>query len=222
MKNLETYNKVVTVGVDFVNDFFPDGSLPVADADLTIPPFNSAADWTRQQPNSLVAFPKEAHPKVTDHFGYPPDYRTTWPEHGIDGTWGAEFRTGLVVTEADVVLKKGMKVNEDAYSGFMAVGMGGVDLESLITPVKHERVAVIIGGLATDYCIKATLLDAQRLATHLFDRDRTLDVYALTDAMRPVNETTGEEALEVIAAEGIRMITSRDLVEGQVMRVEEM
>lgn len=221
MINLETYNKVVAVGVDIQNDFLPGGSLAVAEGDQIITPFNNVMAWTRAQHNGLVALTRDWHPAETSHFSDVPNFSTTWPVHCVAHTLGAEFGPGLEAKNEDVQLFKGMRRDEDAYSGFQAIAHCGTNLESLLTPVKHDKVAVVIGGLATDYCVRATLLDAERFSKHLYDNERSLDVYAITDTMRPVNDDSGEEALAVMAGEGIRMITSQDLIDGRVMKVEE-
>jgi len=221
MTNLETYNKVVAVGVDIQNDFCPGGSLAVEDGDKIIAPFNQVMAWTRAQHNGLIALTRDWHPTETSHFSETPNFATTWPVHCVANTLGAQFHPDLDLHDEDVQLFKGTKRDEDAYSGFQALAHCGTNLESLLTPIKHDRVAVVIGGLATDYCVRATLLDAERFSKHLYDNERHLDVYAIVDSMRPVNQATGEEALAVMAGEGIKMITSRDLVEGKVVKVEE-
>ena len=222
MNNFETYNKVVAVGIDMQNDFMPGGSLAVENGDSVVFPFNEVAKWVRNQHNGMVAFTRDWHPEVTNHFGNPPNFETTWPVHCVANTIGANYHPELDVLENDIELIKGTLKDEDAYSGFQAHGHFNVTLESLLSPIKHDRVAVVIGGLATDYCVKATLLDAKKLAYHLFDHERTLDVYALTDAMMPVAKKTGELAMEAFKEVDIRLITSEQLIMGSIMKVEEL
>lgn len=221
MTNLETYNKVVAVGVDIQNDFCPGGSLAVENGDKIVTPFNKVMSWTRAQHNGLVTLTRDWHPEETNHFSETPNFTTTWPVHCVAHSLGAEFNPNLDVQEEDVQLFKGTLKDEDAYSGFQAHAHCGLTLEGILTPLKHDKVAVVIGGLATDYCVKATLLDAEAFSKHLYDNERTLDVYAITDTMRPVNEVTGGQAMAELTLAGVKMITSQDLIEGRVMKVEE-
>lgn len=169
----------VTIGVDIQNDFCPGGSLAVPDGDHVIPPFNKVAAETRAQGGKVV-FTRDWHPDTTSHFD-------TWPVHCVADTEGAAFHRDLQIEPTDLILSKGTRVDEDAYSGFQAVSASGETLEAIITAelARKQRVFTLIGGLATDYCVKATVLDALKLQKKI-GADR-LGVIALEDCMRAVN-----------------------------------
>ena len=81
MNNLETYNKIVAVGVDIQNDFCPGGNLAVENGDMIVKPFNMVADWIRSQHNGMVAFTRDWHPPVTNHFGNRVNVMFGWVQH---------------------------------------------------------------------------------------------------------------------------------------------
>lgn len=215
-KTIQTYDRVVGVGVDLLNDFAPWGALPVAEGDQTVEPFNNAAAWIRAN-NGVVAFTNDEHPEVTAHFQ---ENGGPWVPHCVKGTEGAKFIAGLVVEDADPILKKGTNPVDDGYSGFEGVGSDGMTLETLVYPEKGKSVAMIIGGLAIDYCDKATALDGIELAKKL-PKARKLAVYVLRDAVRAVdvNPGDGDRAIAEMEAAGVIFVNSTDLVNGQVMEV---
>lgn len=220
MNTPETFNRVVTVGVDIENDFSPTGSLPVPYGDEVVPTFNNVAAWTREQPGGVVAFTKDWHPEHTNHFeteGGP------WPVHCVADTYGSEFIDGLDVQDGDPILLKGTEVDEDAYSGFQAAAHDGLTLETLVHPLHGERVAILIGGLATDYCVKETVLDALRFADHVKQQDqsRQLGVFVLRDAIRAVNidPLDGDKAIEEMRAAGAQFVSSEEVVRNLAVEV---
>jgi len=222
MSTPETYNRIVAVGVDIQNDFIPGGSLAVEGGDKIVRPFNELAAWVRQEHEGIVAFTRDWHPEQTSHFGFPPNFETTWPVHCVANTLGASFHPDLDVRDTDPVLSKGTLPDEDAYSGFQAVTHDGLTLETLTRPLLHERVAVVIGGLATDYCVKATVLDALRFAKHYeTDPKRDIGVFVLSDLIKAVAPESGAKAIEEMKEAGVRFITSAELIEGQVIEVRE-
>jgi len=220
MNKPEVYERVVTVGVDIQNDFCPGGSLAVPEGDLVVPVFNTVAEWTRSDPAGLVAFTRDWHPAHTNHFipeGGP------WPVHCVADTEGAAFKEGLDVRNGDTVLSKGTHVDEDAYSGFQAKSPNELTLETLMAPVSHERIAVIIGGLATDYCVKATVMDALKLAERAKTQnfERKLGVFVLEDAIKAVDVAAGdgERAIAEMRVAGAQFVTVEDIVYGSVIEV---
>jgi nicotinamidase/pyrazinamidase len=217
MNTLESYNRVVAVGVDIQNDFIPGGSLAVSGGDEIVEPFNKVASWVRQQPEGVVALTRDWHPKETNHFGNPPDFDKTWPVHCLAETPGAAFHPNLLVSAGDPIISKGTVPDQDAYSGFQGETSGGITLERIIRPTAHEKVAVLIGGLATDYCVKATVLDSLRFAGQ-FDEGE-VGIYVLSDAIREVAPETGKEAKRTMSEAGARFITTAGLLNGQVLEV---
>ncbi len=186
----------MAIGVDMQNDFCPGGSLAVPNGDDVIAPFNAFAAKIRQADGSVV-FTRDWHPAQTDHFD-------SWPPHCIAGTAGAEFHKDLIIKNNDLIISKGTGVDEDAYSGFQGVTPEGKTLEAIIADelANKQRVVLGIGGLATDYCVKATVLDALQLSESI--GDQRLLVVALRSCMRAVNikPDDGRIALEQMRTAG--------------------
>lgn len=152
--------RTALIVVDVQNDFAdPAGSLYVRGGEEIVPPVNAQIDEALAA-GALVAYTQDWHPPTTPHFQKDGGI---WPVHCVAGTWGAELHADLHV-EGPIV-KKGSG-GEDGYSGFSVRDprSGEVDatqLESLLRAAGAER--VMIAGLATDYCVVETLLDAVRL-----------------------------------------------------------
>ncbi len=123
-------------------------------------------------------------------------------------TNGAAFQPDLQIKEGDIILNKGTG-QTDGYSGVEGVSDDGTTLETLIEPVhRDERVRVFVGGLATDYCVKATAIDLARRYTGL----ENVSICVITDAMRAVNiqPNDGQEAVEAMADAGVHIINLND------------
>jgi nicotinamidase/pyrazinamidase len=136
--------------VDFQNDFTPGGALAVAEGDEIAPRLNELAADPRFE---LVVATRDWHPP--DHGSFR-EQGGIWPVHCVQGTPGAELHDALERDRIDVVVDKGQDPGTEGYSGFEATG-----LETLLRDRGVDRVT--IGGLATDYCVKNTALDALRL-----------------------------------------------------------
>jgi nicotinamidase/pyrazinamidase len=148
------------VVVDVQNDFaHPDGSLSVDGAEAVLPAVNAEIAAARAA-GAPVVYTQDWHPPSTPHFvtdGGP------WPVHCVAGTWGAEFHRALVVDGPSVHKGTG---GEDGYSGFSMRDTATDDerstgLNELLRG--HEVSRLVIVGLALDYCVKETALDAVRL-----------------------------------------------------------
>ena len=153
--------------VDVQNDFCPGGSLPVAHGDEVVAPLNELIEefLDRGEP---VFKTRDWHPAQTKHFVV---YGGTWPVHCVQDTAGAEFHPDLLDDPRIIVVSKGIDESADGYSGF--------DGTNLSERLRNEGVQEVwVGGLATDYCVKETVLDAVR---------QGFEVKALADAMRAVN-----------------------------------
>lgn len=198
----------ILVAVDVQNDFI-DGSLAVTEGAQVVEPLNDVAKAVRASDGTAL-FTRDWHPASTPHF-------ETWPVHCVAGTEGADFHPDLDVQGNDIVINKGME-QTDGYSGWEGIGAGEETLETLITPrTPEEKVQVFVGGLATDYCVKATTLD---IAKHFKD-DSRVDLYLLRDAIRAVGlEVTDEaRALKAIEDANVQAITSleaRHIIQGTV------
>lgn len=148
--------KSALVIVDVENDFTPGGALAVADGDRVVPVLNRYAERFAAAGLPVYAS-RDWHPAVTSHFK---EYGGIWPPHCVQGTKGAEFHPDLTLPEEATVISKGMDPDRDSYSAFDALDPDGTPLaESLRRKgVQH----LYVGGLASDYCVKWTVLEALR------------------------------------------------------------
>jgi nicotinamidase/pyrazinamidase len=168
--------------VDVQNDFAdPAGSLFVQGGDALVGRVNDEVQRAVAG-GALVVYTQDWHPQSTPHFAKDGG---TWPVHCVAGSWGAELHPALVV--AGPGIRKGSN-GEDGYSGFaMRDPISGEErptaLEELLRERGVERVAVC--GLATDYCVRGTVLDARRLG---------FETTVLTDAVAAVELAPGDSA----------------------------
>ncbi len=163
--------------VDVQNDFVPGGALPVPEGDRVVPVLN---EYTRRfrEASLPVYFSRDWHPERTKHFK---EYGGTWPPHCIQGTWGAEFHPELEVPPDAVIITKGADPEEDAYSAFQGRTPEG---EPFAERLRRDGVThLYVGGLATDYCVRASALDALK---------QGLRVTVLLDAVRGVDVQPGD------------------------------
>ncbi len=177
--------------VDIQNDFAdPDGSLAVAGAESIITPINAQIARARDA-GSPVVYTRDWHPESTPHFAKDGGI---WPVHCVAGTWGSEFHPDLVVDGPEI--RKGAN-GEDGYSGFtMRDPVSGATKSTGLDVWLGSTRRLVIVGLATDYCVKATALDGLALG---------YEVAVLADATGAVNleDGDGERALrEVLTAGG--------------------
>ncbi|OGQ73133.1 MAG: nicotinamidase [Deltaproteobacteria bacterium RIFCSPLOWO2_12_FULL_60_16] len=181
--------KDVLVIVDVQNDFCPGGALAVSQGDLVVPVLNRYIRRFAEARLPVVAT-RDWHPEKTSHFN---SCGGVWPPHCVQGTRGAEFHPELALPEDAVIVSKGMGVDEDSYSGFQGAGPGGTPLADLLRQRGAER--LFVGGLATDYCVKQTVLDGLK---------KGFQVVLLEDAIRGVNLKPGdsERAVEEMVRAG--------------------
>jgi nicotinamidase/pyrazinamidase len=183
--------------VDVQNDFAdPAGSLSVAGGDAVIATIDREIEMARNN-GALVVATQDWHPRSTPHFAKDGGI---WPVHCVAGTWGAELHPELALPDDAPRVQKGAD-GEDGYSAFTmrdpTTGQTiATELERLLRDAGVDRVVIV--GLATDYCVKETALDAVRLgfATHV-----------LTDAIAAVDleEGDGERAIGEMGAAGVGM-----------------
>jgi nicotinamidase/pyrazinamidase len=158
--------------VDVQNDFCPGGALGIKGGDKIIPILNRYIKYFETE-NLPIFVTRDWHPTVTSHFE---QFGGIWPIHCIEGSYGAQFHPKLDLSKDALVMSKGMDPEEDSYSAFHATDSSGMVLANLL---KNLGVAQIyIGGLATDYCVKYSVLDALKDG---------LEVFILTDAIAGVN-----------------------------------
>lgn len=204
MKNFEA-PRTVLIGVDIQNDFI-DGSLAVPDGEAVVAPFNRTAEAVRRVGGTVI-LTRDWHPKETPHFD---TFGGPWPVHCVAETTGAAFHPDLAVQSPDVIISKGMG-KTDGYSGWEGVAADGQTIETIVAPATQaEKVRVFIGGLATDYCVKATAIDIART----FATDERVTTYLLRDAVRGVEVNPGdtEKALGEITDTGVTQLTSMEAI----------
>jgi nicotinamidase/pyrazinamidase len=185
------------VVVDVQNDFCPGGSLAVPEGDAVVPVLNEYIG--RAVGASIPIFvSRDWHPEQTAHFA---TYGGQWPPHCIQGTHGAEFHPELRVPPEALIASKGLHYYDEGYSVIDARLADGRDLLAALREMGITR--LYVGGLATDYCVRATVLDA------LAER---YDVVVLVDASRAVNLNPGdgERAQQAMAEAGAAVATLAD------------
>jgi nicotinamidase/pyrazinamidase len=190
--------KAALLIVDVQNDFCPGGALAIRDGDRVIAPLNAAAQLFSAASLPILAS-RDWHPPQTPHFR---DFGGTWPIHCVAGTTGAAFHPDLRLPPETIILAKGSDPALDGYSAFEGVSADGVPLAEFLVQLGVQR--LYIGGLATDYCILATTLEA---------RQRGLAVTVLSDAIAGVELAPGDvaRALARIAEAGTQLVSVADL-----------
>ena len=193
--------------VDIQNDFCPGGALSVADGDAVIELIHRIAesfehiiltqDWHPRGHHSFASACAGKKPFEQVRLSY--GEQTLWPDHCVQGTRGAEFHSDLSLTQAELILRKGFRPEIDSYSAFFEndrttpTGLAGYLRERGLT-------RVFIAGLAYDYCVGYSALDARRLG---------LPVVVIRDACRAIDLNGSVAAIEKQFAEsGVTLIES--------------
>jgi nicotinamidase/pyrazinamidase len=187
--------------VDLQNDFCPGGALGVAGGHAVVPVLNHYARHFAARGAPVFAS-RDWHPVVTSHFqegGGP------WPPHCVQDTPGAAFHADLALPAGTTIVSKGMDPDEDAYSCFHGRTDDGQDFAVALGERGVQR--LFVGGLATDYCVRSTALDAIR---------EGFEVVVLEDAVRAVDlrPGDGERALEELSRAGARLARLAEIVAG--------
>lgn len=169
--------------VDVQNDFCPGGALPVERGDQTPRILNRAIIHF-----DLLVFSRDWHPSDHCSFSDAPEFKDgSWPPHCVQHSPGAEFHGDLRVPLDAKIVDKGTNPEKEAYSAF-----DGTDLEEYLRA--HQARRVFVGGLATDYCVRATALDAVA---------NGYETYLLVDGCRGVAEDTAQKALDEMQEKGV-------------------
>lgn len=182
--------------VDVQNDFAdPGGSLAVTGGEAILPHLNREVEHA-EAAGAVIVYTQDWHPPSTPHFAKDGGI---WPVHCVADTWGAQLHPALRVVGA-LAVRKGAH-GEDGYSGFtMRDPVGGSEAPTGLEQLLHERGVerVVVCGLATDYCVAATALDAVR---------RGFATSVVLDAIAAVDLTAGDgaAALHRLAQEGVAL-----------------
>ena len=204
--------------VDLQNDFLPGGALAVPDGDETVAVANAVMDrfarvvatqdWHPREHGSFAANqPGRAPGEVIELGGVA---QVLWPVHCVQETPGAAFAAGLATRRIERIFVKGVDPALDSYSGFFDNdGRRATGLGDYLRERGETEVAVL--GLATDYCVKATALDARRLG---------LRVRLIVDGCRAVELQPGDgaRAIAEMLAAGVEVVTSGELLARDVSR----
>jgi nicotinamidase/pyrazinamidase len=200
----------VLLAIDVQNDFCPGGALAVNDGDAVLDPIHRVAatfehivltqDWHTAGHSSFAS----AHPGKRPFEQIEMSYgaQTLWPDHCVQGSRGAEFHPELGLTRAELILRKGFRPQIDSYSAFFendrvtATGLAGYLRERNLS-------RVFLAGLAYDFCVGYSALDARRLG---------FDAIVLRDACRAIDLSGSVAKMEAeFARAGVRLIESAEV-----------
>lgn len=160
--------------VDVQNDFFPGGALAVAHGDEIIPAVNRLTAWFAAR-GLPIYFTRDWHPRNHCSFA---EFGGPWPVHCVQESAGAAFHPAVALPAGLRLVSKAETSERDAYSGFQGTGLAAQLAQQGIG-------SVVVCGLATDYCVRATALDA---------RQEGLAVYVVDEAIRGVDVHPGDSA----------------------------
>ena len=203
----------VLIVVDVQNDFLPGGALAVPDGDAVIEPINRLAqafrhvvltqDWHPAGHASFASSHSGRQPFETAELSY--GSQVLWPDHCIQGTSGAEISRDLGIPHAQLVIRKGHNPEIDSYSGFMeADRKTSTGLAGYLKERGFRR--VFCAGLATDFCVAWTALDAQAAG---------FDTYLIEDASRAIDANGSlARARQDLNAARVQVIGSAQVVGG--------
>ena len=199
--------------IDIQNDFCEGGALAVKDANSIIPVVNKLIDYFKNIDSFIIAT-KDWHPinhrsfainscKEIGEFGELEGLpQVFWPIHCVQDTFGSEFHSDLLPIEN--VIYKGQDFLVDSYSGFFDNGkIHKTDLDKILK--ENEIKTLYVVGLATDYCVKYSVLDALTLG---------YNVFLIEDAIKGVNlsENDSQKAIDEMIAAGTKLTKSSDII----------
>jgi len=189
------FNDSVLVLVDIQNDFCPGGALAVREGDQVVPVAN------RLIPRfPVVVTTQDWHP--ADHCSFKTQ-GGPWPPHCVQGSRGAELHPDLDQSRITFHVRKAFTRHADSYSEFAGADGQGRSLDDLLR--KHEVKRLYVVGLATDYCVRATVLDGLQ---------HGYEVFVITDGIRAVNvhPDDGAKALAEMKQAGAHLVTSKEVL----------
>ena len=169
--------------VDVQNDFCPGGALPVPNGDRVVPVLNHYITDAIQR-GMPIYVSRDWHPPATRHFR---QCGGEWPPHCVQNTAGARFHPDLQLPPSTVVISKGQDPDTAGYSAFEGQAPDG---KTLLADLRERGIdGLYVGGLATDYCVKQSVLDARRSG---------LAVTVLRDAIAGVDVESGDSDLAIV------------------------
>ncbi|MCD6465147.1 nicotinamidase [Candidatus Bathyarchaeota archaeon] len=179
--------------VDVQVDFCPGGALPVPEGDKIVPILNKYIEKF-DEAGALIVATRDWHPPNHSSFK---THGGPWPPHCIQGTRGAEFHPDLHLPKRTKIISKATDPSREAYSGFEGTGLS----EEL---KKAGIKRVFVGGLATEYCVKSTVLDALKYG---------FETFLLEDAIKGIDAKPGDidKAIAEMLQKGAKKISLSDL-----------
>lgn len=192
MRILEAQDAIIVV--DAQNDFFPGGALGVEGGEAVVPVINRLLPLFKHQ-----VFTRDWHPAGHVTFEDPPEFQDfSWPPHAVQGSPGADYHPELEVPAGALEVRKGIHPAWESYSGFSAEEL---DLALWLRNRGVRR--VFVTGLATDFCVNDTVLDAC---------DSGFRTFVVEDAVRGVAPETTGQAVEEMQDAGALFITSSEIL----------
>jgi nicotinamidase/pyrazinamidase len=185
--------------IDIQNDFCEGGALEVPGGDAVVPPLNRLMEWAVRLGDPIYAT-RDWHPPDTRHFQA---YGGVWPVHCVQETNGARFHPDLRLPSEASVVTTGDAVDSDGYSAFEGHIASG---RALVLDLRERAIEhLYVGGLATDYCVLQSVLDARKAG---------FAVTLLTDAVAGVNLDPDDSAraLEQMRDAGAEFATTEDVI----------
>jgi nicotinamidase/pyrazinamidase len=218
--NKKNVKKFILGIIDVQNDFIT-GSLSIKDAENIIAPINKLRFMAFDYMSTFIS--QDYHPD--DHMSFNTTHNATvftkkhlslkmddesfidveqdmWPPHCIQNTDGSKFHKDLVVTNCDIIIKKGTNKNVESYSAFGDEFKGKYEKTILESYLKNQDITdIILTGLATDFCVYYTALDARRLG---------YDVHVIVSCIRGVLEDSTKKAINDMESKGVLFYDSVD------------
>ncbi len=197
--------------IDMQNDFMPGGPLGVPGGDEIIPLINdlmeqfslvvATQDW---HPKSHMSFASTHQKQIGEVIEVKGVSQMLWPEHCIQNSLGAQLVDGLNLSKIDKIIQKGMDIQIDSYSAFFDnAKLQSTGLEKFFNDANMNKIFIV--GVATDYCVKFSALDALECG---------FETAVMPDACRAVNVKEGDEnkALSLLSSRGIDLLTAKSFI----------
>lgn len=191
-----TIHNAALLLVDVQRDFCPGGALPVPGGDRVIGTLNTVIDYFDSHGRPVYAS-RDWHPPDTTHFRA---FGGPWPPHCVAGTPGADLHPDLRIPPGAILISKGQDRNDAGYSAVEGITPDGL---RLVDDLRRRGVSELyVGGLATDYCVRATVLDLRRAG---------FPVTLIEDGIAGIGQVDTARALEEMKQAGASLVSTLDL-----------